>query len=114
MTVGGAQVRKMALSLPETSETPHFDWASFMVRGKRFANLSADGKLLNLFLADTDLECALVMYPECVEKLLWSAKAHGVQVTLPWASRTAISELLDLAWSRKAPDNLTAASSRTR
>jgi hypothetical protein len=32
--------RKLALSLPEVSEAPHFDRASFRVNGKIFATLS--------------------------------------------------------------------------
>jgi hypothetical protein len=31
------EVRRLALSLPEASETPHFHLASFRVKGKVFA-----------------------------------------------------------------------------
>lgn len=79
-----------------------------MVRGKRFATLSPEGDVLNIFLADTDLESALVMYAECVEKLFWGAKARGVRIILARATRTAVVELLSLAWSRKAPKSLLA------
>jgi hypothetical protein len=103
MSVSGAQARRIALSLSEAVAAPHFTWTSFLVRGKRFATLSPEGDLLNVFLADTDLESALVMYPECAAKLFWGAKARGVQITLANATRTVVSDLLHLAWSRKAP-----------
>lgn len=31
-----AEVRRFALALPEATEAPHFDYASFRVRGKIF------------------------------------------------------------------------------
>ena len=107
MSVSGAKARHIALSLPEAIDAPHFTWTSFIVRGKRFGTLSPAGDLLNVFLADTDLESALMMYPECAEKLLWGAKARGVQITLAHATQPVVSDLLHLAWSRKAPKTLT-------
>ena len=38
-----AQVRTLALSLPEASEAPHLDRASFRVGKKIFATMTADG-----------------------------------------------------------------------
>lgn len=37
------QVRRFALSLREVVEAPHFDYASFRVRGKIFAAVPPDG-----------------------------------------------------------------------
>ena len=37
MSVSAAVVRKLALSLPESTEQPHHDMTSFRVRGKIFA-----------------------------------------------------------------------------
>jgi hypothetical protein len=39
----GAAFRKLALSLPEASETPHFERASFRVGKKIFATMTAAG-----------------------------------------------------------------------
>jgi hypothetical protein len=106
MSVSGAKARQAALSLPETTHAPHFTMTAFAVRGKLFATLSAEGDFLNVFLADTDLETTLMMYPECVEKLFWGAKARGVRIILARAKQVDVSEILQLAWSRKAPKGL--------
>ena len=39
----GAAFRKLALSLPEATEAPHFERASFRVGKKIFATMTADG-----------------------------------------------------------------------
>src|SRR5690348_12357413 len=49
--VSPAQVRKLALSLPEAQESSHFDQPDFRVRGKIFATLDVDGKRGTLKLA---------------------------------------------------------------
>ena len=43
------QARKYALSLPETTEEPHFEYSSFRVCGKIFATLSPNGDYLHIF-----------------------------------------------------------------
>jgi hypothetical protein len=44
--------RRFALSLPETTEAPHFHYASFRVQGKIFATAPPDGEHLHVFVAD--------------------------------------------------------------
>jgi len=38
-----AEARRLALSLPEVTEQPHFDMASFRVRGKIFVTVPPEG-----------------------------------------------------------------------
>lgn len=45
-----AQVRRLALALPEAAEAPHFDYASFRVRKKIFATAPPDGMHLHVFV----------------------------------------------------------------
>lgn len=45
------QARRFALSLPEATEEPHFDKASFRVRGRIFATVPPDGQHLHVFVA---------------------------------------------------------------
>lgn len=40
--------RRFALSLPETTEEPHFEKSSFRVKGKIFATVPEGGKHLHL------------------------------------------------------------------
>jgi len=56
--MNGDQLRKLALSLPDSSEAPHFDRAAFRTPKRIFATLSADGRSVNLKL-ELDQQAAL-------------------------------------------------------
>ena len=58
-----AQVRRFALSLPETNEEPHFHFSSFRVRGKIFATVAPDAEHLHVFVGDEEREIALELIP---------------------------------------------------
>ncbi len=45
-----AEVRRFAVSLPEATEEPHFDLASFRVKGKIFATVPPEEKHLHVFV----------------------------------------------------------------
>lgn len=101
-----AQSRKLALQLPETSEAPHFHYASFRVRGKIFATLSPEGDLFNVFVDEEDRQRALVLDPVAFTRLEWGGRVVGVQVNLAVAKPAMVKGLLLSAWSRKAPKKL--------
>ena len=102
-------MRKFALSLPEAAELPHFEYASFRVRGKIFATVPPDGLHLHIFVGDEDREPALELHGEFAEKLLWGGKVVGLRVYLEKAEPRAVKALLERAWRRKAPKSLTTA-----
>ena len=54
------QARKVALSLPETDEKPHFDLTSFRVKNKIFATIHADKNyvMVKLSAIDQSVFCA--------------------------------------------------------
>ncbi|HVH48238.1 MAG TPA: MmcQ/YjbR family DNA-binding protein, partial [Labilithrix sp.] len=54
-----AQMRKLALSMPETEESSHFEKPDFRVNGKIFAGLSRDGERANLKLTP-EIQAAVV------------------------------------------------------
>lgn len=58
-----AAVRRFALSLPETTEEPHFDMASFRVRGRIFATVPADGTRLHVFVDADEARAAAPKIP---------------------------------------------------
>jgi len=101
-------VRRIAMSLPEVTEEPHFASASFRVRGKIFATVPPDGEYLHIFVAEEDREPALVMAPGVIEKLWWGGKVRGLRVALPRAKMPLVAELLKKAWLRRAPKTLAA------
>ena len=98
-----AAVRKFALSLPDTAELPHFDYASFRVQGKIFVTVPPDGLHLHVFVAEEQREQALALHPECLEKLWWGKKVSGLRVRLDLASLSLLKQLVRAAWDNKAP-----------
>jgi hypothetical protein len=101
-------VRKFALSLPEVTEQPHFDFGSFRVRGRIFVTVAPDQQRIHVFLSEPDRERALALYPAFTEKLLWGGKVVGLRVALARALPGAVRLLVRQAWSAKAPRALVA------
>jgi hypothetical protein len=101
-------VRRFALSLPEATEEPHFEYTSFRVRRKIFATAPHSGEHAHIFVPDDHREPALKMHPEFLEKLLWGGKVRGVRVLLRRAKPQVVTDLLVKAWLRKAPKSLAA------
>jgi hypothetical protein len=102
-------LRQFALSLPDATEQPHFDYSSFRVRGKIFVTVSPDEKYIHVFLPEADREQALALHQAFAEKLVWGGKTPGLRILMSKASPTAVRRLVRLAWLHKAPKRLTAA-----
>ena len=97
--------RRFALSLPETTEEPHFEKSSFRVRGKIFATVPLGGKHLHV-VVDPDEGRALIDGGSAAfEAIQWGKKLRTdwVRVNLPHADATEVRELLASAWRLKAP-----------
>ena len=99
-------VRRLALSLPEVTEQPHFDYTSFRVRGKIFATAPPGGQHLHVFIDEEQREVALAVHAAYVEKLLWGGKVVGLRVDLDKADVKVVDALVRQAWARKAPKRL--------
>jgi len=103
-----ADARAYALSLPEASEAPHHESASFRVRGKIFASVPPAGGFLHVFVDEADREAACAALPEAFENLTWGKKIAGLRVRLAAAPEADLRRLLTPAWPRKAPKILVA------
>ncbi|MGA0612066.1 MmcQ/YjbR family DNA-binding protein [Caldimonas sp. KR1-144] len=101
-----AEVRRIALALPEVVEQPHHDFTSFRVRGKIFATAPPAGSHVHLFVDEPTRGLALAMHPEIAEKLLWGGKVMGLRVALADAQPAVVKDWLRRAWRRKAPMSL--------
>ena len=99
------QVRRLALSLPEASEEPHFHLASFRVKRKIFATLAPDGSYLNVFVDDTLREVMVAVDPKAYETLWWGKNAY-LHVHVGAAKAKDVKTLLQASWERKAPKKL--------
>lgn len=105
-------VRRFALSLPQTTEQPHFDYSSFRVRGKIFVTVPPEETHIHIFVDDVERERALALAPEWIEKLWWGKKVVGLRVQLSVARPALVKELVRNAWARKAPKRLSGSSAR--
>ena len=102
-------VRALALSLPEAVEEPHFDRASFRVRGKIFATLPPGGEDVVLRLPELVKESlrqneakAYVALPGGWDRGGWT------QLTIGRMDAEKMADLVRLAWRGVAPKRLVA------
>lgn len=102
------EVRKIAMSLPETTEEPHFNYSSFRVLGKIFATVPPEGEHVHVFVGEEQREQALALDPAFIEKLLWGKRVVGLRIALDKAKPATVKKLLSQAWSGKAPKRLVA------
>lgn len=108
------QARKYALSLPETTEEPHFEYSSFRVGGKIFATVPPPGTHLHIFVDEDQRALLIAAEPEAYEALHWGSRVVGVRVTLAHADSATVKRLLLQSWMRKAPRRLIAATSQAQ
>jgi hypothetical protein len=100
------EARQFALSLPETSEEPHFDKQSYRVNRKIFATVPPDGDHLHIFVEEADVHAAVAENPAAFEELCWGKKMAGVRVTLSKTDAPLVLELLEDSWRMRAPKKL--------
>lgn len=100
--------RRFALSLPETTEEPHFELWSFRVKGKVFATVPPDGDDLRIFVDEDETRAAVSADPAAFKELWWGKRLAGVQVNLAVADAGVVYALLEESWRRKAPKRLAA------
>jgi len=103
--------RKVALSLPEAHEEPHFERTSFRVKKKIFATMTPDGKEVMVRVAP----------PELVRSLLsshgdvffsyggWTVRNGSLGVRLAKASAKMLEALVVESWRHSAPKRTVAA-----
>lgn len=101
-----SEVRKIALSLPETTEEPHFNYSSFRIGGKIFATVPPEGEHVHVFVGEEQREQALALNPAFLEKLWWGKRVLGLRIALKKAKPAVVAKLLSQAWSAKAPKRL--------
>jgi hypothetical protein len=97
-------VRRFALSLPETTEEPHFDKSSFRVRGTVFAIVPPEGRHLHVHVDPAERAALLEAKPDVSEPVGRGVKPSPdwVRVNLDRAQTSEVKELLQEAWPVKA------------
>ena len=104
-----AEARRLALSLPEATEQPHFDMASFRVHGKIFVTVPPEGTRLHVFVDPVEVEGYVAQDPAAFEPLHWGDRLSGLRVNLAATPAATLAEIIEEAWRRKAPKRLVAA-----
>ena len=100
------EARQFALSLPDATEEPHFEFTSFRIGGKIFATAPPESEYLHVFVPEDAREAALARGSDFLEELHWGKRVIGLQVLLPTAKAKDVCALLEQAWSHKAPKRL--------
>ena len=104
-----AEARRFALALPEATEQPHFDMASFRVRGKIFVTVPPEGTRLHVFIDPLEVEGYVAQDPAAFEPLHWGDRLSGLRVSLAATPPAILAEIIEEAWRRKAPKRIVAA-----
>lgn len=100
-----AQVRALALALPEALEQDHHGLPSFRVRGKIFAPIP-DGSHLRVMVDEGEIRSCVAQEPDAFAEFWWGSKLACLVVELDRADARQVRELLTDAWLRKAPRTL--------
>jgi hypothetical protein len=105
--VNGAQMRKLALSMPEAEERSHFEQPDFRVRNKIFAGLSPDGKRGTLKLTPDVQSLVVQAKPRAFFPAAgaWGQKGW-THVELAHVELAELKELVVEAWRLTAPKKL--------
>jgi len=100
-------IRALALSLPLVEEHPHFDRASFRVKGKIFATLPPSGEQVVLKLLPEIKESLKQSDPEAVIPLPGGWDRGGwTLLDIERMDDEKLADLIRLAWRQVAPKTL--------
>ena len=81
---------------------------------KIFATVPPEGDHLHVFVDDDAVGAAVQFDPKVFEELWWGKKLAGLRVSLSHAKPTAVRDLLQASWQRKATKRPAPGSRRTR
>jgi hypothetical protein len=103
-----ADFRKIALSLPETSESAHMDHPDFRVGGKIFATLGYPDNEHGMVVLPSEDQARLVQtYPKIFApaKGAWGRQGSTL-VRLAAVGRATLRNAMEIAWRKRAPKRL--------
>lgn len=100
-------VRRIALSLPETAESPSYGTPGFRVKGKLFARIKPEGDAVVVWVSDLGEKDALLAAEP--KKFFTTAHYDGHPTVLVRIKAVGVKELRELltdAWRARAPKRL--------
>ena len=98
----GADLRRAALALEGTVESPHFDRAAFKV-ARIYVTLAADGRSANFKFTPEEQEFKCLLAPQAFAPIpnAWGKQGWTV-VTLSKLSKAELQDALKIAWAHGA------------
>jgi hypothetical protein len=111
--VPAAEIRRLALALPDAVEADHHGRPSFQVASKIFATLWSDDQL-NVMLNEAGIHTAVQSRPKTCQEVRWGNRLAAVRVNLNQADRALAAALLTDAWEHKAPKRVVDRNRRDR
>lgn len=100
--LSAADTRALALSFPGATEQDHHGRPSFRVHGKIFATLWSPTEL-NVMAGQDLIRAAAESEPDVCSLRYWGVRLSAVQVDLTAADAELVRDLLQAAWSLRAP-----------
>jgi predicted DNA-binding protein (MmcQ/YjbR family) len=102
-----ADVRRIALSMPEASEEVHFESASFCVNKKIFCTLATGAGRTTVKLSSEDQHNMVAHDPASISPVAgyWGKKGW-TEVQFPSLDDAQLMTLMRLAWATVAPKRL--------
>ena len=97
-------IRRLALALPEVEEAPHFESASFRVRGKILVTLGAETATLKLPLEIQ--ESLRQSDPHAIDLPVHWSRFGWTTITLAGFDLDRMSDLIATSWRQVAPKAL--------
>lgn len=96
----GENLRRIALSLEGTTETPHFDRTAFRAR-RIYVTLASDGKTANFMFTPEQQELKCMIAPEAFAPVpnAWGRRGATTAI-LANLTNAELEDALRIAWSR--------------
>jgi hypothetical protein len=104
-----AEFRRIALSLPEASESAHMDHPDFRVGGKIFATLGYPDENHGMVILPAEEQARVVRVDPAVfapAKGAWG-RSGSTLVRLDAVDEPTLQRLMEIAWRKRAPKRLT-------
>ena len=102
-----ADVRRIALSMPEAVEAPHFEATSFRVNGKIFCTLGEAGERAVLKFDPEDQHNLISDDPDVLTPIPGAWGRRGwTQVSFSRLDEARLEGLIRLSWATVAPNAL--------
>ncbi|GAA3534513.1 hypothetical protein GCM10022222_17570 [Amycolatopsis ultiminotia] len=103
-----ADVRRLALALPETVEKPHFGMPGFRVQDKGFVTVTKDGTRVFLHTSADEVASAVTDDPQTYQELRRGPTLIGIDADLARIPINRLQYLITQAWRHRATKKLAA------